>query len=113
MKTTICRKTTYLGAGIGLALFAIFGLMPGSLMGGIAGINVAGWLFGLPLQPGIIARIIVLASMLVGILVAGMVIVTATSTVGWLLGKVLESGAHAKEAGEKKSYHGLRRGDSQ
>jgi hypothetical protein len=102
MKTTISRKTAYIGAGAGLVLFALFGLLPGSLMGGAAGINIAGWLFGLPLQPGLLSRIIVLSSMLVGILVAGIVMVTATSTVGWLVGKVLESGAHAKEVGEEK-----------
>ena len=100
MKTTIARKTAYLGAGAGLVLFALFGLMPGSLLGGAMGINIAGWLFGLPLQPGILSRIIVLASMLMGVLVAGIVIVTAASSIGWLAGKVLESGMHAKEAAE-------------
>ena len=52
MKTTIARKTAYIGAGAGLVLFALFGLLPGSLLGGAMGINIAGWLFGLPLQPG-------------------------------------------------------------
>ena len=98
MKTTIARKTAYLGAGAGLVLFALFGLMPGSLLGGAMGINIAGWLFGLPLEPGLISRAIVLASMLMGVLVAGIVIVTTTSTVGWLVGKLLESGVHAGEA---------------
>ena len=101
MKTTIARKTAYLGAGAGLVLFALFGLLPGSLLGGAMGINIAGWLFGLPLDPGLISRTIVLASMLLGVLVAGIVIVTATSTIGWLAGKVLESGAHAREAAEE------------
>jgi uncharacterized protein (DUF697 family) len=100
MKTTIARKTAYLGAGAGLVLFALFGLMPGSLLGGAMGINIAGWLFGLPLQPGLVSRMIVLASMLMGVLVAGIVIVTATSSIGWIAGKVLESGMHAKEAAE-------------
>ena len=97
MKTTIARKAAYLGAGAGMVLFALFGLMPGSLLGGAMGINIAGWLFGLPLHPGIVARVIVLASMLVGVLVAGIVMVTATSSVGWLTGKVLESGVHREE----------------
>ncbi len=103
MKTTIAKKTAYIGAGAGLVLFALFGLMPGSLLGGAMGINIAGWLFGLPLQPGLVSRVIVLASMLIGVLVAGIVIVTATSTVGWLAGKVLEMGAHAKETEEAKA----------
>ncbi len=100
MKTTLSRKTAYIGAGAGLVLFALFGLMPGSLLGGAAGINIAGWLFGLPLDPGLLSRVIVLASMLIGVLVAGIVIVTASTTVGWLVGKVLEPKA-AEERGEE------------
>ncbi len=105
MKTTISRKTAYIGAGAGLVLFAIFGLMPGSLLGGTMGINIAGWLFGLPLQPGLLARIIILASMLIGVLVTGIVIVTATSTVGWLVGRVLEPTQSKDNAGEAKAAH--------
>lgn len=93
MKNSMARKGAYLGAGAGLVLFAIFGLLPGSLIGGAAGINVAGWLFGLPLEPGLISRAIVLVSMLVGVLVAGIAIVTATSTLGWLLGRAVDSAA--------------------
>jgi hypothetical protein len=105
MKTTIARKTAYIGAGAGLVLFALFGLMPGSLLGGAMGINIAGWFFGLPLQPGLISRVIVLASMLIGVFVAGIVMVTATSTIGWLVGKALESGVSAKETDEAKASH--------
>ncbi len=79
--------------------------MPGSLLGGAMGINIAGWLFGLPLQPGLVSRVIVLASMLIGVLVAGIVMVTATSTIGWLVGKALESGTHAKEDATKQKPH--------
>src|SRR5574341_1324418 len=110
MKTRdAARKGAYIGAGAGLVLFALFGLLPGSLIGGAAGINIAGWLFGLPLEPGLISRVIVLASMLVGVLVAGIVIVTATSTVGWLAGKLMETGAAAKEA-EGRSCSSIRPG---
>ncbi len=96
MNTTLSRKAAYIGAGAGLVLFAIFGLLPGSLLGGAAGIKLAGLFFGLPLDPGIISRTIVLVSMLVGVVVAGIAIVTATSTLGWLVGRVLEGPAHEK-----------------
>ena len=102
MKTTIARKTAYIGAGAGLVLFALFGLLPGSLLGGAMGINIAGWLFGLPLQPGLLSRLIVLVSMLVGVLVSGIVIVTASSTIGWLVGRVLESGVRESEEAKAK-----------
>ncbi len=103
MKNSMARKGAYLGAGAGLVLCAIFGLLPGSLIGGAMGINVAGWFFGLPLQPSLISRAIVLLSMLLGVLVAGIVMVTATSTVGWLLGRLME-GAPQKEEKEAMSH---------
>lgn len=102
MNTTISRKTAYNGAGAGMVLFAIFGLFPGSLLGGAAGIKLAGMFFGLPLDPGILSRAIVLASMLVGVMVSGITIVTATATMGWLVGRVLEGG----QTSEKTSMAG-------
>ena len=97
MKNRMTIKGAYLGAGAGLVLFAIFGLLPGSLLGGAAGIKVAGMLFGLPLEPSLVSRAIVLMSMLAGVLVAGLVIVTACSTVGWLAARLMEGVEH-KEA---------------
>ena len=98
MKTTLSRKTAYIGAGAGMVLFAIFGLLPGSLLGGAAGIKLAGMLFGLPLDSGIISRVIVLASMLVGVMASGIAIVTATATIGWLAGTVLQGEASGTTA---------------
>jgi hypothetical protein len=94
MKTTMTRKGAYIGAGVGLVLFGMFGLLPGSLLGGAAGIQIAGLLFGLPLDPGLISRMIVLMAMLLGVLVAGIVIVTATSTIGWLVGAAIGKSVH-------------------
>ena len=34
MKTTLSKKAAYIGAGAGIMLFALFGLLPGSLLGG-------------------------------------------------------------------------------
>jgi hypothetical protein len=99
MKNSLSRKTTYIGAGAGLVLFAIFGLLPGSLIGGAAGLKLAGMLFNFPLEAGIISRIIVLASMLMGVVVSGIAIVTATSAAGWLLGRVIDSSEHQTAPG--------------
>lgn len=98
MKNSISKNAAYIGAGSGLVLFAIFGLLPGSLLGGAAGIKIAGMLFGLPLDPGILSRVIVLASMLAGILVAGITIVTAASAAGWLLGRLMEVSAQGRDS---------------
>jgi hypothetical protein len=105
MKTTLSRKAAYIGAGAGLVLFAVFGLLPGSLLGGAAGIKFAGMLFGLPLEPGVVSRSIVLLSMLLGVMVSGIAIVTATSTAGWLVGSVINetAGGPLQTAGESVS----------
>jgi hypothetical protein len=86
MKISRTRQGAYIGAGAGLVLFGLFGLLPGSLMGGAAGIRFAGMFFGLPLEPGLFSRLIVVCSMLLGGLVAGTAIVTASSALGWLAG---------------------------
>ncbi len=39
MNAKLSRKAAYIGAGAGMVLFAIFGLLPGSLLGGAAGIK--------------------------------------------------------------------------
>ncbi len=97
MKTTMTKQGAYIGAGAGLVLFGLFGLLPGSLLGGAAGIQIAGLLFGLPLEPGLFPRAIVLMAMLLGVLVAGIVIVTATSTIGWLAGAAVGTTVHEQE----------------
>lgn len=103
MKTGTARKAAYIGAGAGLVLFALFGLLPGSLVGGAAGLNIASWFFGAPLEPGLVSRAIVLVSMLAGVLLAGIVIVTATTTAGWLIGRLLEGAHRTEEAAAEKS----------
>lgn len=85
------RKCTYLGIGTGVALFALFGFYPGSLLGGAIGVKMTGMLLGFPLEPGIVSRTIVLASMLAGIAASVVVMVTATSSMGWIIGKVMDA----------------------
>jgi hypothetical protein len=99
MKNSISRKAAYIGAGAGLVLFVLFGVLPGCLLGGAAGIKLAGVLFSFPLEPGLASRTIVLASMLMGALAAGVTIVTATSSLGWMAGRVVEAAMH--ESGAK------------
>lgn len=98
MKDTLTKKMAYLGAGAGIMVFAFFGLLPGSLLGGAAGIKFAGMIFGTPLDPNLISRAIVLTSSLAGILISGIAIVTAASTAGWMLGKVISLTAPEKAA---------------
>ena len=102
-------KTTYAGAGIGLALFAILGLLPGSLLGGAMGLNLAGMIFGFPVSSGVLSRMIVAASMLTGVIVAAIIFVLGSALLGWMAGTAVDAlRAHtgaAKEAAAKiKNY---------
>jgi hypothetical protein len=85
------KKLAYMGAGCGVILFAVFGLLPGSFLGGVMGLNIAGTLFGLPLASGILSRLIVAASMVTGVMVSGIMFITASSIAGWLIGTVLDA----------------------
>ncbi|UCG78059.1 MAG: hypothetical protein JSV21_10935 [Nitrospirota bacterium] len=91
MKERMTQKMTYLGVGVGLVLFAIYGLLPGSFIGGIAGLGVAGLLFGTPVEPGILARMIIALSMLLGVMVSGLIFVTGSSAIGWAVGKLIDT----------------------
>jgi hypothetical protein len=94
MKSSKSKQAAYAGAGAGLVLFGLFGLLPGSLIGGAMGISAAGMLFGLPLEPGLLSRMIVLGSMLLGVMVSGIMITTASSSIGWLVGQAMSMTVH-------------------
>ncbi len=96
MKKIMSAQGVYIGAGAGFVLYALFGFLPGCLLGGAAGIRIAGWLFGLPLEPGLLSRAIILLSMLAGALLAATVIVIALSALGWLAGSVMGISAREK-----------------
>jgi hypothetical protein len=101
--TTYTKSMTYIGAGAGVVLFAIFGLLPGSFLGGVMGLNLAGSLLGTPVASGVLARLIVASSMVLGVMVAGIMFITGASTLGWLIGTVVDAlRARAQEAAEAK-----------
>ncbi len=85
------KRLTYIGAGCGIVLFAVFGLLPGSFLGGVMGLNIAGALLGVPVSSGVISRVIVAVSMMVGVMVSGIMFVTAASLGGWLIGTVVDA----------------------
>ena len=87
----MAKKGLYIGAGAGLVLFAIIGLLPGSFIGGVIGLNIAGKLFGLPVSATLLPRMIVGASMVLGVLVSGVVFVVGTSLLGWLAGTMVDA----------------------
>lgn len=103
MKERMANKGAYMGAGVGMVLFIVFGLLPGSFLGGVMGLNAAQALLGSPLSSAIAARLIVGASMLMGVMAAGVIAVTGTATLGWLLGTAADS---AVQHGKRHQHHG-------
>jgi len=89
--TDYTKKMTYIGAGCGIVLFAVFGLLPGSFLGGVMGLNLAGSLLGTPVSSGVLSRLIVAASMVMGVMVAGIMFITASSLAGWILGTIADA----------------------
>lgn len=86
----LAKKAGYIGAGAGLTLFAIIGLLPGSFFGGSVGLSIAGGLFGSPVSPGLMSRVIVAAAMLLGVLITGIVFVVGGTVIGWTMGNMVE-----------------------
>ncbi len=87
----MAKKMSYIGAGAGLVLFAIVGLLPGSFLGGVIGLNIAGSLFGLPVSSALLPRLIVGLSMLMGVLVSAIIFISGATVAGWLIGYVIDS----------------------
>jgi len=88
--TTLAGRLGLVGAGMGLVLFALFGILYGSLLGGVIGLNVAGGLFGTPVEPSILSRAIIALSMLLGVMISGLIFITGSASVGWLIGTAIE-----------------------
>jgi hypothetical protein len=98
MKERIAHKMIYLGAGAGFILFVMYGILPGSFLGGMAGLGLAGTIFGSPVEPGITSRILVALSILAGVMVSGLIFVTVASTVGYMVGNLIDSAGGARKS---------------
>jgi len=62
------RMGTIFGASIGFVAFLVFGAVPGLLYGGYMGLIMAGAIFGTPVEPTLITRIITGGGMVLGLL---------------------------------------------
>ena len=98
------KKMAYAGAGAGLVLFAVMGLLPGSLLGGAIGLNMAGSLFGFPVSSALMSRLLVGMSMLLGILVSAVIFIAGSSSLAWLIGCAIDS-LKVERAVEARTWH--------
>ena len=103
----MAKKGLYTGIGAGLVLFALIGLLPGSFIGGMVGLNIAGGIFGLPVGASVLSRVIVGVSMIMGVMLAGVVFVVGGALIGWLIGYVIDAVRQSKTiaVGHKVKTH--------
>jgi hypothetical protein len=85
------NKGLYMGTGIGLLLFVLVGLLSGSLVGGIIGLKLAGFILGAPLEGALLARVIVAVSMIAGVFASALVFIGGMSFLGWAAGYVYDA----------------------
>ena len=86
MKRNTSKTFAYIGAGIGLTIFALFGLMYGSFIGGIIGLQINGQIFGAAAEFGILPRIVVSLGVMFGVLLAAVACVVGSSIVCYVIG---------------------------
>lgn len=91
MKKDMSKIGLYIGIGSGIVLFALWGLLPGSFIGGSIGVNIAKNLLGGTLESSLLPRLIMVASMLVGVLLSGVLFLISTSSLGWLVGYTIDA----------------------
>lgn len=98
----LSKRLTYVGAGIGLVLFALFGLLPGSFIGGVLGLNIAGKIFGIPITPTVPTKIIIALMMILGVIVSAVLFIMSTAILGWLIGYIIGAIFEKKTVAEEK-----------
>jgi len=101
MKTNeTARKGLYVGVGVGLVLFVLAGLLPGSLLGGVVGLKIIGAAYGGPMTTAILPKIILAVSMIIGIMLSAVVYVLGSGMIGWSVGYMLEASRQRAEVGD-------------
>ena len=106
-RNKIAKKFGLVGAGVGLTLFAFFGLLQGSLIGGAIGLDIVNSMFDPSVQPTLMARVIIGASMLAGVIVTGIAFLVIFSAAGAVVGYVTGWMAEPREvAPAAKETHG-------
>lgn len=76
------KRGIIIGAVVGVVIFLCIGIVPGSFVGGTIGLNMASILFDAPFNPELTPRLIVATSMVIGVLLSALMIVTISALVG-------------------------------
>jgi hypothetical protein len=91
------------GAGIGLALFLAVALLPAMLYGGYAGLLLAGGIFGTPVVPTLLPRVLILFGMVMGVVAVGSLFAVAGAVAGAAVGALTSVTVRRPAASESAS----------
>ena len=91
------------GAGIGLALFLAVALLPAMLYGGYAGLLLAGGIFGTPVVPTLLPRVLILFGMVMGVVAVGSLFAVAGAVAGAAVGALTSATVRRPAAQESAS----------
>lgn len=81
------------GTGIGLILFVLIGVLPGSPIGGVIGLMAAGFIFGAPLEDALLGRVIVAISMIIGVVASAVIFIGEIGFLGSTAGFLYDAKA--------------------
>ena len=103
-RNELMKKCGLIGSGIGIALFAVFGLLQGALLGGTAGLAIANHVFGettLELMANeLLPRMILAGSMLAGVVFSFVFFVVTGAAMGAAGGFLLSLTQAHEKSGE-------------
>jgi len=101
------NNITYAGAGVGFLAYLVFGVIPGLLYGGYAGLFLAGAMLGTPVEPTLVVKAITFGGILFGALAALFIFLVAGAFMGSMASLIarpfLRIHAHHAEAAELAS----------
>jgi hypothetical protein len=101
--TSSKKIPTLVGAGIGLALFLAIALLPAMLYGGYAGLLLAGGIFGTPVVPTLLPRMLIVFGMAMGVVAVGSLFAVVGAVCGAAVGALtsVTVGKQAAQAATK------------
>ena len=86
----MANKGLYAGTGVGLVLFLLVGMFPGSLIGGAAGLYISNFIMGGVVDSSLLPRIITALAMVAGVIGSAAFFIIGSSLAGWAAGTTLE-----------------------
>jgi hypothetical protein len=96
------RKTTIIGAAVGLAIFLPFALLPSMLYGGYAGVLLAGLVQGTPIAAGVVSRVLIVFGMVFGVTTVAAVFALAGAAAGAAVGALVRASTPAKPVAQEQ-----------